>query len=211
MKKISQLSTVIAVAIFLAGTTLFSSCAKEYFLIEEQNPQVSTYAENTEATPKSEENDVTQSEIIETVTYETVAENRFTESEVYKCIMVQKERYPQRMTWTNDSVYYWKGGVFKSGKGCAAFAFILSDAAFGELPAQKHTDINKLKVGDVLCINNGAHTVMVIGIDDKNITCAEGNIRFSTNEVPYIYWGRKMSIEEVRNSLTFILTRYPAV
>ena len=211
MTKTVQLRTAVAAVIFLAGTTLFSSCAKEDFSIEEQNPQVATYVENTEVTStgdtqKSEGNDVTQSEMIENVTG-----NGFGEDDVYKRIMALKEQYPQRMTWTNDSIYFWNGGVFKSGKGCAAFAFILSDAAFGDLPAQKHTDFNKLKVGDVLCIDNAAHTVMVIGIDDKNITFAEGNIRFSANEVPYIYWGRKMSIEEVQNSLTFILTRYPAV
>ncbi|MCL2328327.1 MAG: hypothetical protein FWC39_07415 [Bacteroidetes bacterium] len=207
MKSLKNIA--IAIAIFLAGATVFTSCGKENFSPEDQNQPVSNYAENTGVTPevetqKSEKTDVTPNVIMEGVDETNI--------EIYERMMAKKERYPHKMTWTNDSVYAWKGGVFRNGKGCAAFAFILSDAAFGNLPAQKHTDFNKLKVGDVLCIDDAAHTVMVIGIGEKNITLAEGNVLLngdkSDNTTPYIYWGRKMSIEDAKNAMTFILTRY---
>lgn len=47
----------------------------------------------------------------------------------------------------------------------AGFAFILSDAAFGSTPCKMGYDINEIRVGDILRINDNTHSVVVLAID----------------------------------------------
>ena len=122
---------------------------------------------------------------------------------VYEKIMAMKDQYPEGMSWTNDNFYQWKGGIYSGGAGCAGFAFLLSDAAFGNLPARKHFDFDNLRIGDILRMNNDTHSVVIIGIDENNVTLAEGNYNSS------IHWGRKLSIQQVKTTSTYVLTRYP--
>ena len=56
-----------------------------------------------------------------------------------------KNIYPDGMTWTNDEPYGEKGDkdsyrsiAMGNGRGCVAFAFELSDAALGMLPAMMY-------------------------------------------------------------------------
>ena len=115
---------------------------------------------------------------------------------VFKRIIALKERYPEGMRWTNDSCY--------RGCGCYAFAFIVSDAAFGNLPVRWiYDDFNNLRIGDHLRINDNTHSVVIIGINEKNITFTEGNYNSS------IHWGRQMTIEKVKSIINYIITRYP--
>lgn len=103
--------------------------------------------------------------------------------------------------------YTFKGGTtnnsITTGYGCAAFAYILSDAAFGTLPAKtigrgkfKFEDI---RVGDMLWIN---HYVIVLQ------TNADGVIIAEANNNGKVYWGRSLSVEEVMCS-SYMETRYP--
>ncbi len=82
-----------------------------------------------------------------------------TDESVYQAMMAKKADFPEGMHWTNDDFYAWNGGVFSGGYGCAGFAFLLSDAAFGYLPAQMmDVDYETLRTGDILRINNDSHT-----------------------------------------------------
>lgn len=128
--------------------------------------------------------------------------------------------YSEGKPWTNfypygtgegniGSGYKFRGGPIKgasSGVGCAAFAFILSDAAFGDMPARaidhgsfKFEDV---KVGDILRVNNNSHFVIVLQKSAGGVTVAEGNYNKS------VHWGRAMSAAEVE-AANFIITRYP--
>ena len=138
--------------------------------------------------------------------------------EVYNSMNSLKETYPEGTRWTNfepygskgplgDS-YKWKGGSVKgatSGVGCAAFVFILSDTAFGSLPARTIDNGNfkfeDVKVGDILRVNN-SHFVIVMQKSAVGVTLAEGNYNKS------VHWGRAMSKEEVM-AANFLVTRYP--
>ncbi len=139
--------------------------------------------------------------------------------EAYDKMIALKEEYTEGMTWTNftpygskgtkgDS-YVWKGGKVKGvdrGVGCAAFAFILSDEAFGSLPARavdkgKFT-FKDVKVGDILRVNNNSHFVIVLQKSDAGVIVAEGNYNKS------VHWGRVLSKAEVE-SANFVVTRYP--
>ncbi len=142
-----------------------------------------------------------------------------TYEEAYEAMIALKETYPEGMEWTNfkpygrdgelGSAYRWKGGkIFgaSSGVGCSAFAFILSDEAFDNLPARAITKgsfkFEDVKVGDILRINNNSHSVIVLKKSAGGVIIAEANYNKS------VHWGRAMSKSEVE-AADHIITRYP--
>ena len=127
------------------------------------------------------------------------------ESAVYSAMIALKPQYPEGMPWTNANEYAWKGGIFSLGYGCAGFAFLLSDAAFGDLPARliREFTYDDVRVGDILRINGNTHSVVVLEKHSDHVVLAEGNYNRS------IHWGRKLSRSAVENA-DYILTRYPA-
>lgn len=125
------------------------------------------------------------------------------EEQVYAKIIKMKKSYPEGMKWTNDNFYEWKGGIYRGGYGCSGFAFLLSDAAFGSLPASKHTDFGKIRVGDILRINYDTHSVIVLSVKSDRVVVAEGNYNRS------IHWGREIMLSDIRRTGTYVMTRYP--
>ena len=146
-------------------------------------------------------------------------ENVPTYQEAYDAMTALKEDYPEGMKWTNfepygskgelGDAYTWNGGAVygaKSAVGCMAFAFILSDEAFGHLPARVMEKgsftFEDVKAGDILRINNNSHSVIVLRKSAGGVTVAEANYNSS------VHWGRSMSAAAVENA-DFIITRYP--
>lgn len=135
--------------------------------------------------------------------------------EAYDAMITQKETYPEGKEWTNADSYTWKGGtaggIAGTGAGCVAFAYILSDAAFGNLPARMYSQggfsFSDVKVGDILRVNSDAHTVIVLQVSDVGVVIAEGNYHESGSD-GFIHWGRSMSKTEVEAANHYI-TRYP--
>lgn len=125
--------------------------------------------------------------------------------EIYNAMIALKETYPEGTPWTNDNSYAWNGGIYSMGFGCAGFAFMLSDAAFGNLPARMIDDWSdyQIRVGDILRVNNDGHSVIVLEVNESGVVLAEGNYNNS------VHWGRKMSWSELNSTLTYIMTRYP--
>ncbi len=126
-----------------------------------------------------------------------------TELSVYNAMISLEDEYPEGMEWTNDNYYRWKGGIYSGGYGCAGFAFRLSDEAFGSLRATKHTDVNNIKVGDILRVNDNTHSVIVLEVSDDRIVIAEGNYNYS------IHWGRTMTRTQLENNCDYVMTRWP--
>ena len=126
------------------------------------------------------------------------------ESAVYSAMIALKSSYPEGMPWTNANEYAWKGGIFDLGYGCSGFAFILSDAAFGDLPARLIRDFtyDEVRVGDILRVNSNTHSVVVLEKYSDHVILAEGNYNRS------IHWGRRMDRAAVEQA-DYILTRYP--
>lgn len=125
-----------------------------------------------------------------------------TDDRVYQAMMAKKADFPEGLHWTNDDFYAWNGGIFSGGFGCAGFAFLLSDAAFGKLPAQMlDVDYEALRPGDILRVNNDQHSVIVLQVFSDHVEVAEGNYNSS------IHWGRTLSREEVEQS-DYVLTRW---
>ncbi len=119
--------------------------------------------------------------------------------DVYNRMVALKGEYYEGRHWTNDDFY--RSVVGPGGYGCHAFALILSDAAFGNLPIHEHHDVNNIRVGDILRVNNNTHTVIVLEVHPDYLIIAEGNYNSS------IHWGRKLNRSGL--AVDFIWTRYP--
>lgn len=132
--------------------------------------------------------------------------------EVYDILIAFRDRdgYKEGTVWTNETHpnYKWHGGtaggIANIGAGCVAFAYQLSDAAFGNLPARMYSSVklSEVKPGDILRVNNGAHTVIVLQVNNAGVVVAEGNVNGK------VHWGRGMSADEVEAASHYI-TRYP--
>lgn len=141
-----------------------------------------------------------------------------TQSQAYQAMIAFKsqDQFKEGDTWTNDvpysgTGYRWNGGPLNganiSAVGCVAFAFILSDAAFGSMQAGMYAKgefkFEDIKVGDILRVNNDAHTVIVLEVNDAGVVVAEGNYNGK------VHWGRAISKETVMSDTNHYITRYP--
>ncbi len=147
-------------------------------------------------------------------------------AQVYNAMIALKDQdaYKEGTPWTNDEpysdskgCYHWKGGPLGgkniSAVGCVAFAFILSDAAFGSLPARMYAagefKYEDIKAGDILRVNNDAHTAIVLEATDAGVIVAEGNISTGDHKGK-VHWGRAISKADVMSSTSHYITRYPS-
>ena len=124
------------------------------------------------------------------------------EVKVYRTIMAKKASFPEGMTWTNSNYYAWNGGLFRGGYGCAGIAFLMSDAAFGTVTAERHTNFDNVKVGDILRVDYDSHCVLVLKVVGDTFVVMEGNYNGC------IHWGRTISRAEVKRSGSYVITRY---
>ncbi len=124
------------------------------------------------------------------------------EAKAYRAMVAMKKTYYEGRTWTEQNYYAWKGGLFRGGSGCAAFAFLLSDAAFGSAPAKLHYNMGNVKVGDIVRVDHNTHFVIVLKIVGNTVVLAEGC--YGTT----VHWGRTMTRAALRSSGSYVLTRY---
>lgn len=131
-----------------------------------------------------------------------------TEEEVTEAILALKIQYPEGTPWSNESNTYSMSfpGITYIGYGCVAFAYLLSDAAFGigVLPPTEITDVKfeDVRSGDILRLNNDTHSVIVVKALDDSVEIAEGNYNYS------VHWGRILTKAEVE-AASYLYTRYP--
>ncbi len=182
--------------------------------LEEETTETATDEETTE-TATDEETTEIETEMAEKMTARAADEGGDvpTPQEAYEAMIALQSKFPEGMHWTDASsgTYTWKGGrgengeIATMGTGCVNFAFQLSDAAFGTLPArmlkENEFEFADIKVGDILRITYG-HSVIVLQVNDDSMVIAEGNYNQS------IHWGRVVTKSEVEQSV-HVLTRYP--
>ena len=180
--------------------------------LEEETTETATDEETTE-TATDEETTETETEMVEKMTARAEDGDVPTPQEAYEAMIALQEKFPEGMHWTDASsgTYTWKGGrgengeIATMGTGCVNFAFQLSDAAFGTLPArmlkENEFEFADIHVGDILRISLG-HSVIVLQVNDDSMVIAEGNYNQS------IHWGRVVTKSEVEQSV-HVLTRYP--
>lgn len=122
-------------------------------------------------------------------------------SAVYSAMISLQPSYPEGMAWTNDNYYGWKGGIYSGGYGCAGFAFMLSDAAFGTAPARIYYDASAVQVGDIVRMEGNTHSVIILEVRSDSVVVAEGNYNSS------IHWGREISKSALAGA-DYFMTRY---
>ncbi len=179
---------------------------------DEEITETATEEETTETTT-DEETTETETEMVEKMTARAEDGDVPTPQEAYEAMIALQSKFPEGMHWTDASsgTYTWKGGrgengeIATMGTGCVNFAFQLSDAAFGTLPArmlkENEFEFADIHVGDILRISLG-HSVIVLQVNDDSMVIAEGNYNQS------IHWGRVVTKSEVEQSV-HVLTRYP--
>ena len=135
------------------------------------------------------------------------------QSVIYQRIIAMQAEYPEGRSWTNSDTYVWSNIFYPEGSswayssytggGCVALAMILSDAAFGNMPAHQRTNVvyDDLRVGDILRINNNTHSVIILEKYDDEVVIAEGNFNYS------VHWGRTLSRKTVE-AANYYVTRY---
>ncbi len=124
---------------------------------------------------------------------------------VYNTLISFKSKYPDGTPWGKDKYYGWKGGIYAGGYSCAAFAFMLSDAAFGSLPARTTNKFNPsdVRVGDIIHYHN--HFFVVLEIQNDGFIAAEGNL----NGV--VVWERLIPYKDISADFIQHITRYPQI
>lgn len=169
-----------------------------------------TTKSTTKKTTKKTTKNTTKSTTKSTTTTKkaTTTKSSLTEKEVYNKMIALKSKYPNGTPWGNDRCNDWHGGLFSRGCGCAGFAFTLSDAAFGSKVATKHTDVSKIRVGDILRLYNNTHSVIVLEVTATGVTIAEGNMTIVGVFEDAVYWGRKITTDELKADVDYILTRW---
>ena len=164
----------------------------------EVSPEKTGWAVPLWEIPKADEINVTE----HTIDVPDVKLEDLTDESVYNAMMAMQTDFPEGMHWTNDDFYAWNGGIFSGGYGCAGFAFLLSDAAFGTLPSRKlQVNYDTLRPGDILRINSNTHSVIILQVFSDHVVVAEGNYNSS------ILWGRTLTRSQVEAS-DYVLTRW---
>lgn len=136
------------------------------------------------------------------------------EAEVYSRLIAQKTNYPEGTHWNDASrTYVWQDIIGMeeythttyTGYGCVAFAYEMSDAAFGKNTLGSIVEdysFDQIRVGDILRINHDSHSVIVLEKQSDGVVVAEGGYNDS------VHWGRKLKKAEVVEKGNFLITRY---
>lgn len=139
--------------------------------------------------------------------------------EVYEILIAleTQDGYREGTPWDDSNHSYddWGGGPvagnITGGTGCAAFAFELSDKAFGTLPARTLTtgefQLSDVRAGDILRINHNSHSVIVLQVTEGGVIVAEANYRVNGG-AGMVHWGRALSKADVE-AADYFITRYP--
>jgi hypothetical protein len=71
-----------------------------------------------------------------------------TDANILEILAEIEKEYPDGAPWDETVVY--SSPSFGVGDACAAFAFLVSDHAWGETPYRTHSDIDCIKTGDIV-------------------------------------------------------------
>ena len=131
----------------------------------------------------------------------------------YLAMTALMEEYPNGSHWSSDSFYTWKGGIWNEPVGaCQGFAMMVSDAAFGDLPAKPITykQWSDIRVGDILMLYRVDHAVIVLEVYDDHVIAAGGNVGGNVGEADgRVQWGTQYDKDYIEYAITNVITRWP--
>ena len=121
----------------------------------------------------------------------------------YLTMLSLRRSYPDGMVWTDDFYYQWRGGVFRGGLGCSAFAMMISDYLFGSKPARLVRSFSQLRPGDIVRYRETVdHMVIVMKVVGNMVVVGEGNLEGK------VHWGRTIPLHTLISSGYYMLTRW---
>ena len=143
-------------------------------------------------------------------------EEKYDPVRIVNAIMSLQETFPEGSPWSDDDLYFWfdveeaTGYGRVQGGGCAGFAMLASDTAFGPpevTPVYKYYDKNKIRVGDYIRINNDRHSVIVI--EDLQECCGVETFRIveGNGYGHAVHYGRIINLLD--QGFDYGFTRYP--
>lgn len=127
------------------------------------------------------------------------------EAKAYNAMRALKSKkgYKEGTRWTNSKCYTWHGGgKYTTGCGCVAFAYKLSDTAFGKAKSRAHKNWKKIRVGDVVRMEHDCHSVIIMKVVGTKYVIAEGNFNSK------VHWGRVITLKDIKKTGTEVLTRW---
>lgn len=126
--------------------------------------------------------------------------SNLTDNEINAKLLELMLDFPEGTPLDNSYSYTWLPGVvynreeiYDGGKGCHGFAMNLSDLVFDLCPVKKYTDPSQIRIGDIIRINGGYHTAMVVNREGNQVLIVEGNY-VDENGNHIIHWGRILDI-----------------
>jgi hypothetical protein len=138
------------------------------------------------------------------------------EQAVYQKLLAMKSQYPDGRQFDNNTPYSLQSNPYtweaarQRTAGCAAFAAILSDAAFGTSGSVKEfANVRDARAGDVLRYYAGSnqHSVIVLRRLSDSVEVAEANV-VGSDRIGRVKWGRTISFTELQNNQIYFYTRY---
>jgi len=127
------------------------------------------------------------------------------QAKIYRAMKALKTKFPEGKRFTNLNYYEWNGGIYLGDFGCSAFAFLLSDAAFGTARARRHTNFDDIRVGDIVRLEYNTHSVVIMKAFKDYFVVAEGNYKKK------VHWGRIISRSYIKKTGIYVMTRYGGV
>lgn len=97
--------------------------------------------------------------------------------------------------------YAWHGGIVYEGHAYQAFAFKISDAAFGENHAREYSEFVNVRVGDIIRFKSANYAV-VLSVLDGSVELVEADYDGK------MHWGRIMTIDNLYEQAETAYTRY---
>ena len=131
-----------------------------------------------------------------------------------KAMLAEAEKgMPDGTAWTTGETYKYVTPFFGKGwaSGCNSFSAGLSDYIFGKnAPVTKHQDFDKLKVGDVIWLKDGAWGHVVV-ITDNYPTTIDSYMYTNGNNGGEVWWNRYGYINnwsQTQKAETYVYSRY---
>lgn len=137
-----------------------------------------------------------------------------TEANIKAMLAEAEKGMPDGTAWTADLFYDYYTSCFPGYRqvgGCNSFAAALSDYIFGkDAPVTKHQDFDKLKVGDVIWLKDGAWGHVVVITDDYPTTI-DSYMYTNGNNGGEVWWNRYGYINnwsQTQKAETYVYSRY---
>ena len=115
-----------------------------------------------------------------------------------------RSKYEEGTCFSDREKFRWTGGVVDTASGKQAFAFMLSEASFKDLPARVLYGVSasSARVGDIIRFDNDSHMAVVFENNGTFVVVAE-----VTQDT--VHWDVQIPLSSLEDRIDAVITRYP--